>query len=134
MFQDKAVPLRHKNKKMANNRHPKNAASGTKAEGSVGLGNENMLLSDPFELSLRAHQFIWGKERWVNDETLRFIRNAFMGFRDEVQDMMVDCLDKYYEEGGPDGEAYLPCLGVEHIDLLLNQMVYKINHGYNRYK
>lgn len=108
--------------------------SGTKTKGSVGLGNENLFLSDPFELSLRAHQFIWGKERWVNDETLRFIRNAFMGFRDEVQDMMADSLDKYYEEGGPDGEAYLPCLGVEHIDLLLNQMVYKINHGYNRYK
>ena len=112
----------------------KSPASGTKTEGSVGLGSENSILFGSFELSTGAYKFIWNMERSINDETLRFVRDAFMGFRDEVQDMMVDCLDKYYEEGGPDGETYLPCLGVEHIDLLLNQIVYKVNHGHNRYK
>ncbi len=119
---------------MANNKHKNLAESGTKTEQHVGLENENMFPSDPFDLSLRAYQFVWGKERYINDETLRFVRSAFMGFRDEVQDMMVECLDRYYVECSPEGETYLPLLGVEHIDLLMNQIVYKIDHGHNRYK
>ena len=124
---------------MANKKQQKSAASGSKTEQHVGLGIEALftpseLEGNPFELSVGAHEFIWNTERYINDETLRFVRNAFKGFRDEVQDMMADSLRRYYEEVGPEGEQYLPLLGVEHIDLLLNEIVYKIDHGHNRYK
>lgn len=118
---------------MATKKHQNSAASGTKTEQHVGLGMEDLFPINHFELSARAYEFIWGKERYINDETLRFVRDAFKGFRDEVQDLMVECLDDYYEKYGPEGETYLPCIGVEHIDLLLNQIAYKIDHGHNRY-
>ncbi len=111
----------------------KSAACGTKPKGSVGLGSETLLPSAPFELSTGAYEFIWDQDKFINDETLRFVRDAFKGFRDEVQDMMADCLRKYFEEVGPEGEQHLPLLGVEHIDMLLNHIVYRIERGYNRY-
>lgn len=127
---------------MSTKKKQNSAESGTKAEQHVGLGIENLFTEselkamadgDIFELSPRADDFIWNHEGGINDETLRFVRNAFRGFRDEVQDMMADCLNHYFEEVGPEGERYLPEIGIEHIDLLMQQMVYKIDHGYNRY-
>ena len=105
-------------------------AQDPKREESVTLGSEPLFPNDPYELSMSAHEFIWDHDRWVNDETLHFLRNAFKGFRDEVQDKMVGCLRSYFEDCGPEGPSYLPLLGIEHIDMLLQQIVYKINNGY----
>lgn len=108
-------------------------AQDPKREGSVTLGSEPLIPEDPFELSWNVYSFIWDRKRDVNDETLRFLTNAFKGFRDEVQDEMVKCLRSYFEEIGPEGDSYLPLFGIEHIDMLLHQIVYKIEHGLRSY-
>lgn len=119
---------------MAKQKNNKSAANGTKCEGSVTLGNESFFIpDDPYALSMGANTFIWKQEKWVNDETLHFLANAFKGFRDEVQDKMADCLRSYFEECGPEGDSSLPLLGIEHIDMLLHLIVYKIEHGHRRY-
>lgn len=117
---------------MANKNQSKCTAQDPKREESVTLGSEPLFPNDPYELSTHAHLFIWDHERWVNDETLHFLRNAFKGFRDEVQDEMVKCLRSYFEDCGPEGESYLPLFGIEHIDMLLHYIVYKIEHGRRR--
>ena len=126
---------------MVTNKIKNSAASGTKAEQHVGPGDENRDISgmedlfkrDPYALSSLALEFIWEHDRFMNDETLRFVRHAFIGFRDEVQDQMVDCLRVYYSCNTAGDQMSLPPLGVEHIDLLMNEIVYKIDHGYKRY-
>ena len=108
----------------------KTDSSTKKLEDSVTPDNEPFFIpKDPYELSMGANTFIWKQEKWVNDETLHFLANAFKGFRDEVQDKMVKCLRSYFEDHGPEGETYLPLLGVEHIDMLMQLIVYKIEHG-----
>ena len=108
----------------------KQDSSTKKMEDSVTPDNEPFFIpKDPYELSMEAYIFIWKEQEWINDETLRFLKNAFKGFRDEVQDKMVKCLRSYFEDHGPEGETYLPLLGVEHIDMLMQLIVYKIEHG-----
>ena len=119
---------------MVKNKFKKSATGGTKPEGSVGLDLEALFKKDPFELSVKVYEFIWEHDRFVNDETLRFVRDAFKGFTSEVQGMMVDCLREYFAGVGYEGDQYLPLLGVEHIDLLMNQIAYKIDHGQNKYR
>ena len=114
---------------MAKKKQTKCTAQDPKREESVTLGSEPLFPNDSFELSTGAYSFIWEHERWINDETLYFLSNAFKGFRDEVQDEMVKCLRSYFEDCGPEGPSYLPLLGIEHIDMLLHQIVYKIEHG-----
>lgn len=114
---------------MANAKKTKSTSCGTKCKDSVTLGSDPLFPVDPYELSLCTYLFIWDREGSINDETLRFLKNAFKGFKDKVQEEMVKCLRSYFEDLGPEGEQYLPQLGVEHIDLLLQQIVYKIEHG-----
>ena len=114
---------------MADKKQSKCTAQDPKREESVTLGSEPLFPNDSFELSTGAYSFIWEHERRINDETLHFLSNAFKGFRDEVQDEMVECLRAYFEECGSEGNYYLPLFGIEHIDMLLHQIVYKIEHG-----
>lgn len=93
-------------------------------------GIKPFIPNDPYSISWEACGFIMEMDGRINDETHHFLNNAFKGFRDEVQDKMVKCLCHYFEECGPEGESYLPLLHVEHIDLLQNEIVYKIEHGY----
>lgn len=109
-------------------------SSTKKLEDSVTPGSEPFLIPvNPYDLSMGADTFIWKQESWINDETLHFLRNAFKGFRDEVQDKMAECLRSYFEDCGPEGDSYLPLLGIEHIDMLLHLIVYKIEHGRRTY-
>ena len=101
-----------------------------KLEDSVTPDNEPFFIpNDPYDLSWGAVTFICKQQEWINDETLRFLKNAFKGFRDEVQDEMAECLRRYFEDCGPEGESDLSLLGIEHIDMLMHLIVYKIEHG-----
>ena len=120
---DVIVMTKHKQQK---------SARGTKCEDSVALGTNELFPKDIYALSTDAFGFIFNMERRlnINDETDQFLRNVFKGFRDEVQDKMVECLRNYFEDYSGEGYQYLPLLGIEHIDMLMNKIVYKIEHGH----
>ena len=117
---------------MTNHNQQKSATRGTKCEDSVALGTNELFPKDIYALSTDAFGFIFNMERRlnINDETDQFLRNVFKGFRDEVQDKMVECLRNYFEDYSGEGYQYLPLLGIEHIDMLMNKIVYKIEHGH----
>ena len=110
-----------KNQDMAKIQSPKSAISGTKREGSVTLGCEYYICEE-------AQVFISEYQNYVDDYTLFIIKDSFRGFSNEMQKKMVEVLHYAFDDFDLENAVMVfPCTGVQHVDLLLSEIIYKIN-------
>lgn len=99
---------------------PKSTECGTKYEGLVRLGSEYPLYEE-------AQKFIDALKPGIDKSSLHFLTNSFRGFSRKMQRKMVECLlDELC--GRIDGETSMTFTGIWHVDRLLMEIVYKIDH------
>lgn len=106
------------------------AGKRNKRQDSLRLGNEYPLYED-------AQKFIDALTPGIDKSSLHFLTNSFRGFSQKMQRKMVECLlDEYC--GRIDGETSMTFTGIWHVDRLLMEIVYKLDHDtknidYNEY-
>ncbi len=106
---------------MTEKKSPKSATSGTKREGSVTLGSEYYICEE-------AQVFISEYQNYVDDYTLFIIKDSFRGFSNEMQMKMVEILHYVFDDFDLENAVLVfPSTGVQHVDLLLSEIIYKIN-------
>lgn len=114
------------------NKHntPKSAKCGTKTQTTVRLGKEYPLYEE-------AQMFIDALTPGIDKSSIHFLTNSFQGFSRKMQRKMVKCLlDELC--GRIDGETSMTFTGIWHVDRLLIEIVYKLDHDtknidYNEY-
>lgn len=99
----------------------KKTTQSPKREGSVTLRSENPICKD-------AQAFIDEFYNYVDNYTLFFIKDSFCGFNEPTQQKMVrilryviNCID------AENAIVVFPSTGIQHVDILLSELVYKIN-------
>lgn len=103
------------------NTQKKSAAGGTKIEGTVGLGNEH-------PICIEAQEFISEFSNYVDNYTLYIIKDSFRGFTEPIQKHMVQILQYVFNNVDIEKAVLIfPSTGIQHIDLLLSDLIYKIN-------
>lgn len=103
------------------------STQGTKAEGSVGLGNEN-------SICMEAQEFISEFGNYVDNYTLFFIKDSFRGFTEDIQKHMVQILQYVFNVVDIENAVLVfPSTGIQHVDLLLSDLIYKINVSMNKF-
>lgn len=106
---------------MATNKHHKSVASGTKCKDSVAFGNEN-------SICVEAQKFIDEFRNYVDNYTLFIIKDSFRGFTEDIQRHMVQILQFVFNVVDIDNAVLVfPSTGIQHVDLLLSDLIYKIN-------
>lgn len=112
---------------MANIKHPQSATNGTKAEGSVGLGNE-------YPICMEAQEFIDEFYNYVDNYTLFIIKDSFRGFTEDIQKHMVQILQYAFNVVDIENAVLVfPSIGIQHVDLLLSDLIYKINVSMDKF-
>ena len=100
---------------------------GTKAEGSVGLGNEN-------SICMEAQEFISEYYNYVDNYTLFIMRDSFRGFTEDIQKHMVQILQYVFNVVDIENAVLVfPSTGIQHVDLLLSDLIYKINVSMDKF-
>ena len=115
---------------MANKKFQKSAASGTNAKGSVGLGSEFLTreeINDRYPVCEFAQKVINALKPGIDKASLFHLTDCFRGFSEEMQIAMASYIicEMYYRITG---EEKPEMTGIFHVDLLLLQMMYKIDH------
>ena len=115
---------------MATKRHQKFAARGAKAKGSVGLGSEFLTreeINDRYPVCEFAQKVINALKPGIDKASLYYLTECFRGFSDEMQIAMASYIlgEMHYRITG---EEEPEMTGVFHVDLLLLQMIYRIDH------
>lgn len=106
---------------MAIKNYSKSAACGAKTEGSVGLGNE-------LPICMEAQEFINEFGNYVDNYTLFIIKDSFCGFTEDLQKHMVQILQYVFNVIDIENAVLVfPSTGIQHVDLLLSDLIYKIN-------
>lgn len=105
----------------------KNAASVTKAEDSVGLGKE-------YPICMEAQEFISEFSNYIDNYTLFILKDSFRGFTEDIQRHMVQILQFAFNVVDIENAVLVfPCTGIQHIDLLLSDLIYKINVSMDKF-
>lgn len=105
----------------------KSATSGTKREGSVTLGCE-------YSICEEAQDFISEYQNYVDNYTLFIIKDSFRGFSNEMQKKMVEVLHYVFDDFDLENAVMVfPSTGVQHVDLLLSEIIYKINVSMDKF-
>ena len=108
----------------------KSATNGTKAQGSVGLGSEFLTreeINDRYPVCEFAQKVINALKPGIDKASLYYLTECFRGFSDEMQIAMASYIlgEMHYRITG---EEEPEMTGVFHVDLLLLQMIYRIDH------
>ena len=115
---------------MVNKKHQKSGAHGTKVEGSVGLGLEFLTreeINDRYPVCDFAQTVINALKPGIDKASLYYLTDCFRGFSEEMQIAMASYIlgEMHYRITG---EEEPEMTGVYHVDLLLLQMIYRIDH------
>jgi hypothetical protein len=112
---------------MTETKSQKSATSGTKREGSVTLGYE-------YSICEEAQDFISEYQNYVDNYTLFIIKDSFRGFSNEMQKKMVEVLHYVFDDFDLENAVMVfPCTGIQHVDLLLSEIIYKINVSMDKF-
>jgi hypothetical protein len=112
---------------MTETKSQKSATGGTKREGSVTLGSEYYICEE-------AQVFISEYQNYVDNYTLYIIKDSFRGFSNEMQKKMVEVLHYVFDDFDLENAVMVfPCTGVQHVDLLLSEIIYKINVSIDKF-
>ena len=114
-------------KNMATKKQQKSAASGTKTEQHVGLGSEN-------SICVEAQDFISEFGNYVDNYTLFIMKDSFRGFTEDIQKHMVQILQYVFNVVDIENAVLVfPSTGIQHVDLLLSDLIYKINVSMDKF-
>ena len=115
---------------MVKTKQSKSATCGTKAKGSVGLGSEFLTreqINDRYPVCEFAQKVINALKPGIDKASYYYLINCFRGFSENMQIAMASFIigEMNYRLTGEEGPEMT---GVFHVDLLLMEMIYRIDH------
>lgn len=108
----------------------KSVKNGTKAKDSVGLGSEYLTreeINDRYPVCEFAQKVINALKPGIDKASYYYLINCFRGFSENMQIAMASFIigEMNYRLTGEEGPEMT---GVFHVDLLLMEMIYRIDH------
>ena len=108
----------------------KSVKNGTKAKDSVGLGSDYLTreeINDRYPVCEFAQKVINALKPGIDKASYYYLNNCFRGFSENMQIAMASFIigEMNYRLTGEEGPEMT---GVFHVDLLLMEMIYRIDH------